>query len=100
MSVATLAEFKEELAFSGDLGTEDDAMMLRHLAASEALLERELGFKLELEFPDPLTFPPALKQAVLWLAVDYYEWRGAPEKGKGLPPHVENIVAAYREWSF
>lgn len=100
MSVASVAELKEELAFANDLGAADDAMMTRHLAAAEALVERSLGFTFATQYPNPGPVPAALKQAVLWLAADFYEGRGTPEKGDGLPPHVEQIVQAYREWSF
>ena len=100
MAIATVAELKEELAFSGDLGTADDAMMGRHLDAAQGLLEQSLGFVLAVEYADPLTVPAALKQAVLWLAVDFYEGRGEVEGKSELPSHVENIVAAYRDWSF
>lgn len=100
MSVASLDELKEELAFTGDLGTADDAMMQRHLDAAQAVIERSLGFTLAEEYPDPGDLPAPIKQAVLWLAVDYYEGRGVPQRGDSLPPHVEQIVCAYREWSF
>lgn len=99
MSVASVAELKEELAFSGDLGTADDAMMGRHLDAAQGMIERSLGFLLSEEYPDPEPVPAAIKQAVLWLAVDFYEGRGAPEGGQ-LPAHVDGIICAYREWSF
>lgn len=79
------------------LAPADNAMMTRHLAAAEALVERSLGFTFALQYPDPAPVPAALKQAVLWLAVDFYEGRGVPEKGDGLPPHVEQIVQAYRD---
>jgi hypothetical protein len=95
-----VAELKEELSFTADNGTADDALLARHLAAAEALIERSLGFTFAEEYPAPATVPAPLKQGVLWLAVDFYEGRGAPEKGDGLPPHVEHIVCAYREWSF
>lgn len=100
MSVASVVELKEELAFASDLGAVDDAMMERHLAAAEAMVERSLGFTFAVEYPDPAPVPAPLKQAVIWLAMDFYEGRGIPEKGEGLPPHVEQIVSAYREWSF
>ncbi len=100
MAVATVAELKEELAFSGDLGAADDAMMGRHLEAAQGLLEQSLGFQLLAEYPAPAVVPAAIKQAVLWLAVDFYEGRGQPQGKDALPPHVEQIVAAYREWSF
>ena len=99
MSVASVEELKEELAFSEALGGEDDALMARHLAAAQQLLEKSLGFVLAEEFPTDQP-PEAIKQAVLWLAVDFYQGRGVVERGEGLPDHVENIIAAYREWSF
>lgn len=100
MAVASVDELKEELAFTADLGAVDDAMLGRHLAAAEALIERELGFTFAAEYEAPAAPPAALKQAVLWLAADFYEGRGRPEKGEALPDHVGRIVQAYREWSF
>lgn len=100
MSVASVDELKEELAFSGDLGTEDDALLARHLAAGQGLLERSLGFDLAEQYPEASSLPAAIKQAVLWLAVDFYSGRGVTEKDARLPNHVEQIIAAYREWSF
>ncbi len=96
MSVASVDELKEELSFSGDLGNADDAMMQRHLAAAQQVLEKSLGFALADEF-GPGDPPEAIKQAVLWLAVEFYDGRGG---GEGLPAHVENIISHYREWSF
>ena len=100
MAVATVAELKEELAFSGDLGAADDAMMGRHLEAAQGVIEQSLGFVLATEYPAPAVVPAPIKQAVLWLAVDFYEGRGQPQGKEGLPVHVEHIVAAFREWSF
>lgn len=99
MSVASVDELKEELSFTDDLGTVDDDLLQRHLAAAEGVLERELGFTFEAEYTDG-DVPAALKQGVLWLAVDFYEGRGQPQGKEGLPPHVELITRAYREWSF
>ena len=100
MSVASVDELKEELAFTADLGDVDDPLLARHLAAAQGLLERSLGFALADEYPAPAEVPPAIKQGVLWLAVEFYEGRGAATKGDTLPAHVEQIVSAYREWSF
>lgn len=100
MGIATVAELKEELAWTGDLGAADDALLGRHLAAAEAMIERQLGFTFAAEYPDPDPVPAALKQAVLWLAVDYYEGRGRPDGAEALPPHVADMCLAYREWSF
>lgn len=100
MSVASVDELKEELAFTDDLGTADDAMLQRHLDAAQGVIERNLGFNLADEYPEAGDLPAAIKQGVLWLAVDFYEGRGIPQRGDGLPPHVDQIVSAYREWSF
>lgn len=100
MSVASVDELKEELSFTADLGEADDALLGRHLAAAEGLLERELGFTFAEQYPDPEDVPAALKQGVLWLAADFYEGRGQPQGKEALPPHVAQIVQAYREWSF
>jgi hypothetical protein len=100
MAVATVDELKEELSFTGDLGAADDAMLARHLVAAEAVIERQLGYRFEVEFNAEDPVPTALKQAVLWLAVDYYEGRGRPDGAEALPPHVADLVQLYREWSF
>ena len=100
MAIATVDELKEELAFAGDLGSDDNEMMARHLEAAQDVLQASLGFTFAAEYPAPATPPTAIKQAVLWLAVDYYTGRGRVEKGATLPPHVENIVCNFREWSF
>lgn len=103
MGVATIAELKEELSWTGDLGAADDVMLERHLVTAEAVIERHLGFTFAAEYINalpPAPVPPALKQAVLWLAVDYYEGRGRPEGAEALPVHVADLVALYREWSF
>lgn len=100
MGVATIEELKEELSFTADLGSVDDDMLTRHLVTAEAVIERHLGFTFAAEYAPPATVPPALKQAVLWLAVDYYEGRGRPDGAEALPPHVSDLVQLYREWSF
>lgn len=103
MSVASVDELKEELSFTADLGAVDDVLLTRHLAAAEAVIERELGFTFAAQYVEavpPVAVPTALKQAVLWLAVDYYEGRGQPQGKDPLPPHVAQIVQGYREWSF
>lgn len=100
MSVASVDELKEELSFTSDLGAVDDALLARHLAAAEEVIGRELGYVLAEEYPGDPVLPAALKQAVLWLAVDFYEGRGQPQGKEALPPHVAQIVQGYREWSF
>lgn len=100
MGVAELAELKEELSFTQDLGEADDEMLSRHLAAAEAVIEGQLGYRFAVEFSAEEPVPTALKQAVLWLAVDYYEGRGRPDGAEALPPHVADLVQLYREWSF
>lgn len=103
MAVATIQELKEELSFTADLGSVDDDMLTRHLVTAEAVIERYLGFTFAAEYTEAVPtvpVPPALKQAVLWLAVDYYEGRGRPDGAEALPPHVADLVQLYREWSF
>jgi hypothetical protein len=103
MAVATIEELKEELSFTADLGSVDDDMLTRHLDTAEAVIERHLGFTFAAEYLQavpPVAVPKPLKQAVLWLAVDYYEGRGRPDGAEALPPHVADLVHLYREWSF
>ncbi|MCU0826135.1 MAG: head-tail connector protein [Tabrizicola sp.] len=100
MAVASIDELKEELSFTADLGSVDDDMLTRHLVTAEAVIERHLGFTFAAEYAPPAAAPAPLKQAVLWLAVDYYEGRGRPDGAEALPPHVADLVHLYREWSF
>lgn len=99
--ICTLAELKEELAFSGDLGNEDDPMMTRKLEAAQTHVERLLGYKIEEQFgeaegQEPV--PLSIKEAVLALAAHLYDRRG--DDGPAVPEWVADVVQTYRGWTF
>jgi hypothetical protein len=99
--IVTTAELREQLNLTDGLGEGDDALLDRKAAAAQDHIERLLGFKIEETYPD--TVPPALKEAVLMLAADWYENREATLVGvsaQELPFGVQAIVAEYREYSF
>lgn len=101
MVVLTVAELKQQINFTDDLGTDDDALLTRKIAAAQDHIERLLGFTMAERYP--LTVPPALVEAVAQLAADWYENREASLVGVGVTPMpfgVEAIVAEYREYSF
>lgn len=104
MAIVTVAELKEQLNIMADLGTLDDALLGRKIAAAQNHLERLLGFGIEATYggagQDPI--PPALVEAVSQLAAHWYETREAssPTTLQTIPFGVQEIVAEFREWSF
>ena len=103
MAIVTLDQLKEQLAFTSDLGTIDDALLDRKLAAAQNHVERLLGFKIEATFggegQDPI--PPALIEAVSQLAAWWYENREAAGEGaREMPFGVSEIITEYREFTF
>lgn len=101
MAIVTVAELKEQLNLSDDLGTADDALLQRKIDAAQGHLERHLGFKIEEEYAGAI--PPALIEAVCQLAASWYENREATligVSGQAVPFGVLEIVAEYRSWSF
>lgn len=106
--IVTTAELKEQLNITEDLGTGDDELLARKIAAAQGHIERLLGFAIEATYPPagdpPLSMvPPALKEAVLQLAAHWYENREATlvgVSGQELPFGIWSIVNEYREWSF
>lgn len=106
--IVTVPELKEQIGWTDGLGTADDALMARKIAAAQDHIERLLGFKIETTYPpvgDPpvSTIPPALVEAVCQLAAHWYENREATLVGvtaQELPFGVWNIVNEYREYSF
>ena len=96
MAVATLAEIKEQLAITADLGDADDALLGRLLGfdmEAAVTAERE-GFEEGV--------PAELKHAVLMLAGHLYGNREATAdiEVREVPFGVREIVESYREWSF
>lgn len=100
MAVVTVDEIKEQLNITADLGTADDALLGRKIAAAQDHIERLLGFKIAVAYPTDI--PPALVEAVSQLAAHWYENREAtsPATLQTIPFGVQAIVAEYREYSF
>jgi hypothetical protein len=105
MAIVTVSQLREQLNLTDDLGTGDDALLGRKIAAAQNHIERLLGFKIEATFggtgQDPI--PPALIECVCQLAAHWYENREGTVVGataQALPFGLADIVREYREWSF
>lgn len=106
MAIVTLAELKEHLAFTDDLGTLDDALLGRLILAAERHIDRLLGFGMEdaaaaeaAGFEDGV--PEDLRLAVTQLAAHWHENREAAGGAmQELPFGVSEIVREYRGWTF
>ena len=101
MAIVTVDIVREQLNLTSDMGTDDDALLGRKIAAAQDHIERLLGFKIETTYPDA---PPAsLVEAVCQLVAHWYENREATLVGvtaQELPFGVWQIVSEYREYSF
>lgn len=104
MAIVTIAELKEQLNLTEDLGNGDDALLGRKISAAQSHIERLLGFKIEARYggTDQEPIPPALVEATCQLAAHFYENR---ETATGvammaIPFGVADIVREYRSWSF
>lgn len=105
MTIVSVAELKEQLNLTEDLGTDDDALLGRKIEAAQNHVERLLGFKIEEIYggPDQDEIPPALVEAVCQLAAHWYENREAALVGvnaQEIPFGVWQIVGEYREYFF
>lgn len=105
MTILTVAQLKEQINFDADLGTADDALLGRKIAAAQGYIERQLGFKIEERYGDDgeEEVPPPLVEAVSQLAAHWYENREASLIGisaADLPFGVWPIINEYREFSF
>ncbi len=103
--IVTTQELKEQLNFSADLGSGDDALLDRKLAAAQGHIEQLLGYSIESTYggDDQEPVPPALKEAVLQLAAHWYENREATLVGVSIQSitfGVSEIVNEYRNYSF
>ena len=103
MPIASLEQLKDQLSFTDDIGTADDAMLQRKLDAAQNHVERLLGYVIEDTFggddQDPI--PPALVEAVSQLAAWWYEQREAAGDGaREVPFGVREIITEYREFTF
>lgn len=105
MAVVTLAQIKEQLNLTDDIGTADDALLNRKIAAAQGHIERLLGFKIEERYggAEQDGIPDALVEAVSQLAAHWYENREATLVGvsaQELPFGVWPIINEFREYSF
>jgi hypothetical protein len=105
LPIVSREQIKEQLNLTGDLGTADDALLDRKIAAAQDHIERLLGFRIGdrygAEGQEPT--PPALVEAVCLLAAHWYENREASLidiSAQDLPFGVWPIVNEYREYSF
>lgn len=107
MAVVSLAELKEQLAITPDLGTADDALLGRLLLVAEGHIGRLLGYGLEAAvvaategFEDGV--PEELRHAVLMLAAHLYANREAAAdlEVREVPFGVREIVEGWRGWTF
>lgn len=101
MHVVTTAELAEHLNLPSLTEVADGAMLDRLAAAAQGYVETHLGFTFADRF-DEHPPPEPLVQAILTLAAHWYEHREAasPERAYAVPFGVEEIISAYREWSF
>lgn len=103
MAIVTLDQLREQLNFTADMGSVDDALLSLKLDAAQDHLERYLGFKIEDTYGglDQPEIPPALREAVCQLAAFWYEVREAAGEGaRVIPFGVTEIADGYREWTF
>lgn len=103
MTIATMDQLKDQLAFTGDEGELDDALLARLIPAAQGHVERLLGFKIEVQFggAEQEPVPEPLVHAVLMLAAHWYEVREASHTGlREVPFGVTEIVTEYRGFTF
>jgi len=103
MAIVTVDQVKEHLSFTPDIGSTDDALLARLIAAAQNHVERLLGFRIEDNFggEDQDDIPPALIECVSLLTAWWYDQREAAGDGaREVPFGVREIVSEYREWSF
>ncbi|MDR7147055.1 head-tail connector protein [Rhizobium sp. BE258] len=103
--IVTVAELREQLNITDDLGTADNALIGRTIAAAQSLLESQLGFAIEATYggTDQEAIPPALAQAVSLLACHWYENREGTLIGvtaSELPFGIWEIVREFRSYQF
>lgn len=102
MPIIGIAELKEELAFSGDLGGADDTLMQDKIKAAQDHIERQLGYKIADEFggEGQEEVPASIRQAVISLAAHWYDARGATGREAEAPYWIDDIISTYRGWTF
>lgn len=103
--IISLMELKQQLNLTPDLGTDDDALLERKIAAAQNHVERLLGFEIEERYGSTgqEAIPSALVEAVSQLAAHWFENREATLVGvsaQEIPFGVWSVVNEYREFSF
>lgn len=99
--IVTLNEMRQHLNFT-DSQTMDDELIERQLSSAQDLIERLLGYEIEVEFKG-VTVPASLKLCVCILAAHWYANRESSLVGvtaQEIPFGVREIVREYRNWSF
>ena len=101
-AIVDIQGIKDQLAFTADIGTADDALLQRILDASLDYVERVLGYVIEDTFgsigQDPV--PASLVQAIYQLASHWYENREGQEGEPSAPDWVKAIITEFRNWTF
>lgn len=102
MAIVTVEQMQAQLNL---LETMDGDILAEKINAAQDHIERMLGFKIEEQFggEDQEDIPASLAEAVKQLAATWYENRETVIIGHGatvVPFSVNEIVTAYREWSF
>lgn len=104
-AIVTVPQLKEQIGWTDDLGTADDALMQRKIDAAQNHIERLLGFKIGEKYggAGQEAIPVSLVEAVSQLAAHWFENREATLVGvtaQELPFGVWDIVNEYRSYSF
>lgn len=100
MAIFELGEMRAHLNLTASQ-TLDDDLIVRKLKAAQEHVERELGYKIEEEYPDGA--PETLKEAIYQLAAWWYDQRETAIVGvtaMQIPFGVREILINYRNWSF
>ena len=96
--IVTLDEMKSHLNVTFP---DDDVLIQSKIDAAQSLIESELGFLIETQYPT--TVPPALMEAVKQTAAHFYENREAVISGTivaEMPISATDIIRSFRNWSF
>jgi len=96
---------KDQLSFTSDMGTVDDDLLERKLAAAQNHVESLLGYTFSSRFDEespPVEIPPALVEAVCQLAAFWYDADpvASEKQFKSLPFGFESIINEFRDRSF
>lgn len=103
MAIATIQELCAQAGVTNDAPNEDLMALQSKGDAAQNYVEQMLGYRIEDQFggEDQQPIPDALKEAVLQLACWWFEHREAvSDRDKRLPYGVDEIVSAYRDWTF